>query len=459
MKTDEESTEMKRIEMNGNGKRIVPKNLSPTEPLAALMSRPLSLFASACAAALLVVAPPASADKLNFSPMLLLLDEEEVDTISEGAGSKGLSVSVLSSAGPKPEYNITIHFTLGGVSTDTAIEDIDYRNIPDHVSRLKLDTNRFLPRSYTFKVLSALTVFDDNIYEGNEQLTIRLTRDCTGAESSCVSFLEDRQITIIDNDPAPTSITLTANPDSIAESATARIVRVTATVNGPSRFANPRTVWVVVGRDKDTATEGIDYATVPDFEITIPAGAADSSQSFYLGPTDDNFYEPSKTLKIAGVVNDSHTLPVWSDLSVFQDAITITSDAAAPTVAPTHCRAPASDDRLVRARGTSRAVTPHRRGVTGVGAHECPAGTEDPIMEHRRDRRAHRVPAAVALSSAAAPGRRVGADAGGRDVGGGVGAPPVRGLRRGGAGAAGGAVPDGRGRPVPGGPLLLRRMG
>ena len=59
---------------------------------------------------------------------------------------------------------------------------------------------------------------------------------------------------------------------SVAEDGGAKTAKVTATVVGSSTFNSDTTITVAVGDDTDTATEGIDYATVGDLTVTISAG-------------------------------------------------------------------------------------------------------------------------------------------------------------------------------------------
>jgi len=351
------------------GKKVFPKKVSLARALAGLMPRPLALLAGACAAALLAVAPPVAANEfsyerqsdadLTFSRMLLVIGDEEVDTISEGAGSKKLDVSVLFHAEPQHKLRITLQFYFRDGSGDTAKEGIDYLHMPNKTKNLSWfhgwpKTRRF----YTMHEQRTLTIIDDNLHEGNEYLTVRITNDCSGAEGTgCVSWSEERTITIIDNDPAPRGITLTAASDSISETAAAGAVTVTAAIDGASRFVHDHVVRVAVGAsnvergkvrshfgggicwwtpcgdgigDGDTAVEGVDYATLDDFFITIPGGSASATGSFMLTPIDDILYESGETLSVWGML--SSIVPSNHSMTVTGDTITLTSDEAVPPV-------------------------------------------------------------------------------------------------------------------------------
>ena len=132
------------------------------------------------------------------------------------------------------------------------------------------------------------------------------------------------EVTITDNDAAPTKIVLTVDPGSVAESAnpTADNVTVTATVAGGTVYATAKAVTVVVG--SGTAVEGTDFASVADFAITIPAGASSATGKFKLDPTEDVIDEGAgETVSVTGstVANDT----------VDATEVTITDNDAAPT--------------------------------------------------------------------------------------------------------------------------------
>ena len=84
---------------------------------------------------------------------------------------------------------------------------------------------------------------------------------------------------------APSSITLSVNPTSIAEGAGTTTVTVTATVEGTGTFGTALTLTISVGDSDDAATEGTDYGAVLNFDLTIQAGAQSGSASFRLAPS------------------------------------------------------------------------------------------------------------------------------------------------------------------------------
>ena len=141
-------------------------------------------------------------------------------------------------------------------------------------------------------------------------------------------------VTVDDDETASNTVTLTASPDELAESANATEITVTATLNGGTRNA---TTPVVVAVGSGTATSGTDFAAVSAFTITIPANALSQTGTFSLDPTQDTVDEPDETVAVDG----STTV---SGLSVTDTTVTITDDDDAPTVTLSLSDDPISED-------------------------------------------------------------------------------------------------------------------
>ena len=125
--------------------------------------------------------------------------------------------------------------------------------------------------------------------------------------------------TIRDDDAAPTSITLEVSPDTLGEGSGTQMIMVTATVDGSTFFSSEQTVMVSVGGG--AAEVPADYAMVPGFDITIPAGMESGTNTFTLIVADDAVSEPSDTIDVTGASGG---------LTINGDEITITDDDAMP---------------------------------------------------------------------------------------------------------------------------------
>ena len=228
------------------------------------------------------------------------------DTVTENGGAK--TVTVTASVNGTTRYAAAKTVTVKvGKSADSAIEGTDYTTVADLSIEIAAGAASG-SKSFT------LTPTNDALDESNETISVEGT-------SAGVTVTAD-QITITDDDAAPSGITLVANPDSVSENGGAKTVTVTASVNGTTRYAAAKTVTVKVGKSADSATEGTDYTTVADLSIEIAAGAASGSKSFTLTPTNDALDESNETISVEGTS---------AGVTVTADQITITDDDAAPS--------------------------------------------------------------------------------------------------------------------------------
>ena len=185
------------------------------------------------------------------------------------------------------DTTVTVSFGRAG---DSAISGTDYEAVPD----LEI----VIPAGKSFWAESICPRFiDDTLVEGDEKFSV------TGRAGAL--SVDGTEVTIIDDETRePTSVTLSADTDSVGEGAGATQVRITATVDGDDRFPAGRTLMVSVGATDDTATEGADYAAVADFPVTIAARAVSGSATFTLTPIDDTDHEGAETIGIAGAASD-----------------------------------------------------------------------------------------------------------------------------------------------------------
>ncbi|MCY3786422.1 MAG: hypothetical protein OXG47_06825 [bacterium] len=227
-----------------------------------------------------------------------------ITSIDEDAATATVRVTASVNGGTTYNAATTVAVTVGD-SDDTATEGTDYVEVAGKTITIKAG-------AASGHVDFSLDPTDDVLAEGDEDLSI-------GGTSGSIS-ITGTSITIDDDDAAPSGITLEADPFSVAENAKATTVKVTATVNGDTRYTDAKTVRVSVGGGTATVTD--DYAAVPAFDITIAAGAASAEKTFTLTPADDGLYEGSETIDVTGVSGT---------LTISKDQITLTDDDAAPT--------------------------------------------------------------------------------------------------------------------------------
>ena len=143
-----------------------------------------------------------------------------------------------------------------------------------------------------------------------------------------VTAPQDVTLTILDDESASTTVTLTVSPTSVREDArrayeygaAETTVTVTAALDGDARGQTEVTVSV----SGDSATAGTDYTAVQDFTITIAAGETSGTGTFTLAPIDDLVDEPDETVTVTGTTT--------SGLSVEPATIRIEDNDYAPKV-------------------------------------------------------------------------------------------------------------------------------
>ena len=242
-------------------------------------------------------------------------------------GSITLSVSPTSVEEDDGATTVTVTATLDGsvtlpgatqvtvsVGGGTATSGTDYAAVPDFTVTIPKESAR---GTGTF----TLTPTQDSLAEGDE------TIDVTGNATDFT--VTEAEITLTDDDTAPTAITLTTSPTSVSESASGTTVTVTARLDGSATLLTATEVAVSVGGG--TATSGTDYAAVSDFTVTIPKESASGSGTFTLTPMQDSIAEGDETIDVTGTADD---------FTVTKAEVTLTDDETAPgsitlTVSPT----------------------------------------------------------------------------------------------------------------------------
>ena len=205
----------------------------------------------------------------------------------------------------------------------------------------------------------------DGLAEGDE--TVILTGSATGLTSGTAT------LTITDDDPAPTAITLSLNPAAVGESAGATTVTVTASLNNSPL---PAATTVTVSRTGGTANSGTDYTAVSDFTVTIPSGQTTGTATLSFDPSGDNLAEGGETVILTGsatgLTSGTATLTITDDdpaptaVTLSLNPAAVGESAAATTVTVT---ASLNNSPLQ----TATTVTVSRTGGTGTSATDYPA--------------------------------------------------------------------------------------
>ncbi|WP_420610956.1 Calx-beta domain-containing protein [Candidatus Poriferisodalis sp.] len=221
---------------------------------------------------------------------------------AEAAGSRTVTVPVsLSAAAPSGGLNVS--YTVGGSAVAA-----DHGTLNGTVSFAQGATAGSI----------TVTVVDDVLAEGPETIVLTITDGADYDPGATAATT----ITINDNDVAPTNIALSVDDSSVGEGDGATAITVTATVQGTTRFADAKSVAVMVSGSGGAGVVGF-TAAPSTFSIPIAAGARTGTGMFTLTPTDDSAVENDETVTVAGTL---------SGTTVASATVTVTDDdtAAAP---------------------------------------------------------------------------------------------------------------------------------
>ncbi len=251
----------------------------------------------------------------TVSPTSITLEDDD-----ESPGGVVLSVNpaTISEASPNTEVVVTatvvggrsypedevVSVTAAGTQGAGAV---DFEVIPPFVIPIDADEEE---ASTTITILP----INDQVDEINE--VIRFTGELIDNEDPVTSA----ELTLTDDDAAPTGITVSLSPTSVDESAGETTVTVTATAGG-STYGTDQTIAVTV---TGTLVDGaVDFEPIEPFELILPAETQTASTTFKLNPQNDNADETNETITVTGTYG---TPPATSSAS-----LTIVDDDATPT--------------------------------------------------------------------------------------------------------------------------------
>ena len=144
-----------------------------------------------------------------------------------------------------------------------------------------------------------LAPVDDALVEDDETVSI------SGAAPGIAVAPSPGQDTLTIRDDDISRVELSWTPAAVDESGEAEIA-VTATLIGGARTEDTA---VRVSVASGTAIEGVDFAAVADFDLTIAGGATEENGGFTLAPVDDALVEGDETVSIVGTASGFGVAP------------------------------------------------------------------------------------------------------------------------------------------------------
>ena len=162
----------------------------------------------------------------------------------------------------------------------------------------------FTPVNWNTRQIVTVTGVDDDMDDGDQSYTIRLTPAASDDGHDPVISASVANVPMInrDDDEPPDGIVLSVSPSAIAEGAGETGVTVTATVTGSTTYGSDVTVTVSV--TGSGTPDAVDFGAVSGFDIVIPAGADSATGTFKLTPTADAIDESDETVTVSGVANN-----------------------------------------------------------------------------------------------------------------------------------------------------------
>ena len=224
------------------------------------------------------ISPPA-AEETGMRSFIIYTD---IDILFENAGATTITVTAEVDGVSPFDTDITLPITVSGSGVSSAVDFAPVANFDIVV----------LSGATSGSATFILTPEDDLVDETDETITVAST-------SSLVNGTDE--ISLRDNDAAPTGISLNATPNVAHEDGGPEIFTVTATVDGRTTYATLQSIPITV-----TGTlipDAVDFEPVPDFSIEIPAEGRSGSATFTLTPDNDSVSETDETITIAS----SHT--------------------------------------------------------------------------------------------------------------------------------------------------------
>ena len=253
------------------------------------------------------------------------------DVVIEDDDQEPTSISLLATTGPISEggsaVTIPVRATLLGGGTrsmDTAVAlsvlDVSATVNDDYTATWDSSTLTIPAGEFSATANLTLTPVEDSVYEGNEQIAVRGLNSDPGLPVNGV------RLTILDNDPKPTTVTLSMASDTVSEGSNVHFEGITATLEGASTLTSDVSFTVNLKGDTQRSQSYIATLLTP---LRIVAGQSSGSATLYLSGTDDDVEDEDETLTIEGASDHPDLMVVSTRLIVAND------DTSGVRVSPT----------------------------------------------------------------------------------------------------------------------------
>ena len=224
--------------------------------------------------------------------------------ITEGGGAVNLPVEATLLGGGTRTEDTTVNVSLVDL---TATETDDYTAIWD-TPALTIPAGRFRAT-----ITLTLTPVQDTVYEGPETIAVR------GENSDPGLPINGLRLTIGDDDPAPTTLGLSVDPDIISESTVLEFADVTATLDGTVTLQEDLFINVSLVKLGPTPTNIGSILLTP---LVIAAGESEGTSTIAFGGFDDEVDTEDQTVEFRGTSSNP-------DIKVLPDEVVVKDDDTA----------------------------------------------------------------------------------------------------------------------------------
>ena len=259
------------------------------------------------------------------SPSTATVAVEDDDATSATAASLSVSPSEIMEA--DGDMTITVTATLDG-NVRTEATELTISVDPGTAQADDFAEVEDFPLTIPANAASAqadfvLSPFDDQTNEPAETVIVSGTSTISGFTVTPAT------VTIRNEDPAASDLSLLVSPGSVREDGGVQTVTVTARFDAGTR-ADATDVNVAVAGG--TAIEWDDFQPVPGFTITVPANQASASWDFPFTPVQDALMEGSETVTVSATTSISglqtHDATLTIEDSTVQSGLVISIDDA-----------------------------------------------------------------------------------------------------------------------------------
>ena len=151
---------------------------------------------------------------------------------------------------------------------------------------------------------------DDTLYEGDEFLAVR------GANATPGLPVNGVRLTIVDDDPAPTTIRLLIDQETLSEGAGYWLLDVKAVLDGTTTLTEDIEIETTLVRDGSQVRSDDVIQIVP---LNIDAGKSAGETIYYLRNLNDDIHDADETLELRGTTDTP-------GLQVISDQVIVTND-------------------------------------------------------------------------------------------------------------------------------------